>query len=56
MATRRASLHHLDLTTRPSTGVLDRFTWSRVVRLSRLEQLKDVLRARGRPQGEEMVI
>jgi hypothetical protein len=56
VAARRASLHHLDLTTRPSADVLDRFTWSRVVRLSRLEQVKDVLRARRRPKGEEMVI
>jgi hypothetical protein len=28
MATRRASLHHLDLTTHPGAGVLDRFTRS----------------------------
>jgi hypothetical protein len=56
MAARRASLHHRDLTTRPSAGVLDRFTWSQVARLSRLEQVKDVLGARRRPEGEEMVI
>jgi hypothetical protein len=56
VAARRASLHHLDLTTRPSAGVFDRFTRSRVVRLTRLEQVKDVLRARRRPKGEEMVI
>jgi hypothetical protein len=45
MSARPPSLHHRDLTTRPSAGVLDRFTWSWVVRLSRLEQVKDVLRA-----------
>jgi hypothetical protein len=37
-------------------GVLDRFTWSWVLSLSRLEQVKDVLRARRRPKSEEMVI
>jgi hypothetical protein len=56
MAGRRASLHHLDLTTHPGAGVLDRFTWSWVLRLNRLEQMKDVLRARRRPKIEEMMI
>jgi len=56
MAARGASLHHLDLTTHPGAGVLDRFTWSRVLRLNRLEQVKDVLRARRRPKSEEMMI
>jgi len=56
MAARGASLHHLDLTTHPGAGVLDRFTWSRVLRLNRLEQVKDVLRARRRPKSEEMLI
>jgi hypothetical protein len=56
VAARRASRHHLGLTTRPGAGVLDRFTWSWVVRLRRLEQVQDVLRARRRPKGEEMVI
>jgi len=53
---RRASLHHRDLTTHPGAGVLDRFAWSRVIRLSRLEKVEDVLCARGRPKSEEMVI
>src|SRR6201999_3704931 len=53
---RRASLHHRDLTTHPGAGVLDRFAWSRVIRLSRLEKAEDVLCARGRPKSEEMVI
>ncbi len=56
VAARRASLHHRDLTTHPGAGVLDRFAWSRVIRLSRLEKVKDVLRARRRPKSEEMVI
>jgi hypothetical protein len=56
MAARRASLHHRDLATHPGAGVLDRFAWSRILRLSRLEQVKDVLRARRRPKSQEMVI
>ncbi|HEX5994581.1 MAG TPA: hypothetical protein VFY84_05505, partial [Jiangellales bacterium] len=56
MAARRASLHHRDLTMRPGAGVFDRFTWSWVLRLNRLEQVKDVLRARRRPKSEEMMI
>src|SRR5437660_6633527 len=56
MATRRASLGHRDLAARPGAGLLDRLTRSRVLRLSRLEEVKDVLRARCRPQREEPVI
>src|SRR5262249_7651121 len=56
MAGRRASLGHRDLATHPGAGPLDRLTRSRVLRLSRLEEVKDVLRARCRPQGEELVI
>ena len=56
MATRRASLHHLDLATHPGAGMLDRLTRARVLRLSRLEQVKDVLRARGSPKSEKTVI
>ncbi len=56
MAARRASLHHRDLTTHPGASVLDRFTWSWVLKLNRLEQVKDVLRARRRPKSEEMMI
>jgi hypothetical protein len=36
--------------------MLDRLTRSWVLRLSRLEEVKDVLRARCRPKSEEMVI
>jgi hypothetical protein len=40
----------------PGAGMLDRLTRSQVLRLSRLEEVKDVLRARCRPKSEEMVI
>jgi hypothetical protein len=56
MAARRASLHHRDLTTHPGAGVLDRFPWSWVLRLDRLEQVKDVLRAQRGPNSEQMMI
>jgi hypothetical protein len=38
MAARSASLHHADITTSPGAGVLDRLTWSPVIRLGRLEK------------------
>ncbi len=56
MAARRASLHHLDLPTHPSAGMLDRLARSRVLRLSQLEHVKDVFRARCRPQSQKLVI
>ena len=56
MATRRASLGHRDLATRPGAGLLDGLTRSRVVRPNQFEPVEDVLGARCRPQGEEMVI
>ena len=56
MAARRASLGHRDLATRPGAGLLNRLTGSPVLRPSRLEPVEDVLRARCRPQGEELVI
>ena len=56
VAGRRASLGHRDLATHPGAGLLDRLTRSRVLRLSRLEEVKDVLRARCRPEGEELVV
>ena len=46
MAARRASLHHRDLATHPSASMLDRPTRSWVLRLSRLEQVKNMLCAR----------
>jgi hypothetical protein len=56
MPARRASLHHPDLATRPGPRMLDRLTRSPVRGLNRLEQVEDVLGARGRPQREEMVV
>lgn len=56
MAGRRASLGHRDLAAHPGAGLLDRLTRSRVLRLSRLEEIKDVPCARCRPQGEKLVI
>jgi len=35
---------------------LDRLAWSLVLRLDGLEKVKDVLSARSRPQGKEMVV
>src|SRR5207248_10382396 len=40
----------------PGARLLNRLTRSRVLRPSRLEPVEDVLRARCRPQGEELVI
>jgi hypothetical protein len=56
MAGRRASLGHLHLATHPRASMLDRHTRSWVFRLSRLEQVKDVLGARCRPKSKELVI
>src|SRR5438552_4127679 len=56
MTTRRASLGHFDLAARPGAGLLNRLPRSRVLRPTRLEPVEDVLRARCRPQGEELVI
>ena len=56
MAARRARLGHRDLATHPGAGMLDRLTRPRILRLSQLEEVKNVLRARCRPQSEEVVI
>jgi hypothetical protein len=56
MAARRARLGHHDLTTRPGASLFDCLTRSWVLRPSRLEEAKDMLGARCRPQGEEPVI
>jgi hypothetical protein len=56
VATRRAGLRHRDLAAHPGAGVFDRPARSRVVGPNRLEQVKDVLRACGRPEREVMVI
>src|SRR5215472_10600270 len=55
MAARRAGLGHLDLAAHPGAGLLDCLTRSWVLRLSQLEEVKDVLRARSRPHSEEPV-
>jgi hypothetical protein len=56
MAASRPSLHHRDVTTHPGAGVVDRFTWPWVLRLNRLEQVKDVLGTRRCPKSEELMI
>jgi hypothetical protein len=56
VAARCASLHHRDLATRPHAGVLDSFTRSWILRASYLEKIQDVLRARRRPQRQQVMI
>nr|WSW47939.1 hypothetical protein OG296_35330 [Streptomyces sp. NBC_01001] len=56
MAACRTRLGHLDLASHPGAGMLDRLTRPWVLGLSRLEEVKDVLRARCRPKSEEVVI
>src|SRR5262249_40515806 len=56
MAACRASLGHRDLATRPGAGMLDCSARSRVLRLSRLEEVKNMLRAQCRPKSEELMI
>lgn len=56
MSTRGASLHHLDLTTCPSPGMLDRLAGSRVLRVGHLKQVENVLCARCRPQRQKLVV
>ncbi len=56
MAGRRSSLGHLDLPTHPAASMLDCLTRSCVLRLSRLEPVKDVRRARCRPNSKELMI
>jgi hypothetical protein len=56
MTSRRARLSHRDLAAHPGAGHLNCLTRARVLRLSRLEEVKDMLSAHCRPQGEAMVI
>jgi hypothetical protein len=56
MAARRAGLGHRDLASRPCPDLLDRLARPRVRRLHRLEEVQNVLRARGRPQSEEPMV
>ena len=56
MATRRAGLRHPDLASRPCPNLLDRQTGPRVRRLYRLEEVQNVLCARGSPQSQELMV
>ena len=56
MATRRAGLRHRDLAAHPCPSLLNCVTRPRVRRLRRLEQVQDVLRTRGRPRGEKVMV
>src|SRR3954453_22956671 len=56
MADRGSSLAHLDLAPYPSADLLDLLTRGSGVRLSRLEEVKDVLGARCCPESEKMMI
>ena len=52
----RSSLGHLHLTPHPAASMLDCLARSWVRRLSRLEQVQDVLCAQCRPKSEEVMI
>jgi len=56
VATRRAGLRHPDLAARPGPDLLDRETGPRVRGLHRLEEMQNVLRARGSPQSQEPMV
>jgi hypothetical protein len=56
MATRRAGLRHLDLTSSPCPNLLDRLARPLVRWLNGLEEVQDVLCARGRPQRQEPMV
>jgi hypothetical protein len=56
MATRRAGLRHFDLASRPCLNLLDRQSGPRVRGLHRLEEVQNVLCARGSPQSQELMV
>src|SRR5690606_22386344 len=56
MTTRCAGLRHRDLAARPCLNLLDGPAGPRIGGLYRLEEMQDVLSARGRPQGQEPVV
>src|SRR5438270_9512137 len=56
MATNRAGLRHPDLASRPCPNLLDRQTGPRVRGLHRLEEVQNVLCARGSPQSQEPMV
>ena len=56
MAGRSTGPRHLDLAARPRPDLLDRVAGPRIRGLLRLEEVKDVLCARRRPQAQEPVV
>jgi hypothetical protein len=56
MATRRAGLGHHDLAAYPCPSLLDRLAGPRVRGLHRLEDVQNMLCARGRSQGQKTMI
>jgi len=56
MATSRAGLGHPDLASRPRPNLLDRETGPRVGPLNRVEEVQNVLCARGSPQRQEAMV
>ena len=53
---RGASLRHPDFAARPRSSLVDSMARPRVVGPHRLEEMQDVLRARGRPEGKQLVV
>ncbi|MFN8487094.1 MAG: hypothetical protein U0350_05835 [Caldilineaceae bacterium] len=56
MATRCAGLSHRDLAAHPRSNLLDCLAGPQVGRLRRLEEVQNVLCARSRPNGEELMV
>lgn len=56
MATRRSGLRHPDLAARPCPNLLDRLAGPRVRGLHRLEEVQNVLRARGSPDSQQPMV
>jgi hypothetical protein len=56
MATRRSGLRHPDLTACPCPNLLDCLAGAQVRGLHRLEEVQNMLRARGSPQGQEPMV
>jgi len=56
MATRRARLRHRDRAARPCPNLLDRLARPQIRGLRRLEEVQNVLCARGRPQSQEPMV
>jgi hypothetical protein len=56
MAARRPGLRHSDLAACPCPNLLDRLAGPRVRGLHRLEEVQNVLRARGSPESQEPMV